>query len=75
MFLLMEKFAGQSKSSQKRKRIVHSSLLRLSGYENTLLGYRSRHYRLVKVHPDAMDIIMFGEWNITSLLSMAKILK
>jgi PX domain-containing protein kinase-like protein len=39
---------------------VDRKICRLSGYENTLLGYRSRHYRLVKVHPDAMDTIMFG---------------
>ena len=50
--------------------VFHYWLVRLSGYENTLLGYRSRHYRLVKDHPDAMDAIMFGgrslvKYNIT----------
>ena len=43
-----------------KKCFFHYWLVRLSGYENTLLGYRSRHYRLVKDHPDAMDTIMFG---------------
>ena len=37
-------------------------LVRLAGFENTLLGYRSRHYRLVKDHLESMDTVMFGEW-------------
>ena len=34
---------------------------RLAGYENTLLGYKTRLYKLLKEHLDAIDVIMFGE--------------
>ena len=34
---------------------------RLAGYENTLLGYKTRLYKLLKGHLDAIDVIMFGE--------------
>ncbi|CAI8020282.1 Slowpoke-binding protein [Geodia barretti] len=39
---------------------IDGSVCRLSGYENTVLGYRSRHHRLVRDHSDSMDSIMFG---------------
>ena len=33
----------------------------LGGYENTLLGYKTRLYRLCKDHLTHFDVIMFGE--------------
>jgi PX domain-containing protein kinase-like protein len=39
---------------------IDGGVCRLSGYENTVLGYRSRHHRLVRDHSDSMDTIMFG---------------
>ncbi len=37
---------------------------RLGGYENTLLGYRSKLYRRVVQNDyySSIDVIMFGEW-------------
>ena len=40
---------------------VVDDVCRLGGYENTLLGYRTRLYRLCKDHPhEHFDIILFG---------------
>ena len=33
---------------------------RLSGYENVLLGYKTRHYKLLREHVEFIDVIMFG---------------
>ena len=40
---------------------VQDGVCRVGGYENTLLGYRSRFYRMCKDHLEHMDVIMFGE--------------
>ncbi len=32
----------------------------LSGYENTILGYKTRLYRQLKENMDKVDIVMFG---------------
>ena len=34
---------------------------RLAGFENTLLGYKTRLYKLLKEHLNAIDVIMFGK--------------
>lgn len=39
---------------------IVDNICQLSGYENTLLGYKTRVYRIVKDHLDYVDIIMFG---------------
>ena len=39
---------------------VQDGVCRVGGYENTLLGYRSRFYRMCKDHLEHMDVIMFG---------------
>ncbi len=52
------------------------SVCRLSGYENTLLGYRTRQYKLFAEHADSIDVLMFGHllfemgygYELTSLL-------
>ena len=31
------------------------------GYENTLLGYKTRLYKMCKEYHDRLDVIMFGE--------------
>ena len=63
IYLLMERFAGDELPLSFQP--IRSWLfVRLSGYENTLLGYRSRQYRLVKGYPDTMDTIMFGRGGI-----------
>ena len=43
---------------------VDGNICQLGGYENMLLGYRSRQYREVakEGHVDSIDVIMFGEW-------------
>ena len=41
--------------------VSQDGVCRLGGYENTLLGYRSRFYRMCKDHLEHMDVIMFGE--------------
>lgn len=33
----------------------------LGGYENTLLGYKTRIYRLCKDHLSYLDVILFGK--------------
>ena len=40
---------------------VQDGVCRVGGYENTLLGYRSRFYRMCEDHLEHMDVIMFGE--------------
>jgi hypothetical protein len=35
---------------------------RLGGYENTLLGYKSRYHHLCVGYGDTVDIIMLGKW-------------
>ena len=39
-------------------------ICRLGGYENTLLGYKTRLYRLCRNHLQHFDVIMFGELNL-----------
>lgn len=34
---------------------------RLGGYENALLGYKTRAYKLCKEHLEDIDLILFGE--------------
>ena len=49
---------------------------RLAGFENTLLGYKTRLYKLLKEHLNAIDVIMFGKktlplsWSPPPLLSL-----
>ena len=38
-----------------------NEVCRLGGYENTLLGYKTRLYKLFKDHPEHIDVLMFGE--------------
>ena len=33
---------------------------RLGGFENALLGYRSRHYQLLESYTPQLDVFMFG---------------
>ena len=40
---------------------VVDDVCRLGGYENTLLGYRTRLFRLCKDHMQHFDIILFGK--------------
>ena len=40
--------------------IVNDTCL-LGGYENTLLGYKTRVYKMCKDHIQQLDVIMFGE--------------
>ena len=37
---------------------------RLAGFENTLLGYKTRLYKLLKEHLNAIDVIMFGKMTL-----------
>ena len=39
---------------------VSSDTCRLGGFENTLLGYKTRLYRLCRNHLQHFDVIMFG---------------
>ncbi len=43
---------------------VDGDICRVGGYENTLLGYRTRLHRKIEEENslDDIDIIMFGEW-------------
>ena len=36
------------------------NICRLGGYENTLLGYKTRLFRLCRCYEDRIDIVMFG---------------
>lgn len=48
---------------------------RLGGYENTLLGYRTRLFRLCRHHEERIDIVMFGNLpNLNMLASPTGIL-
>ena len=40
---------------------VANDICRLGGYENTLVGYRTRLFRLCRHHEDRIDIVMFGK--------------
>ena len=40
---------------------VVDGVCKLGGYENTLLGYKTRLYRLCKDHTAHLDVILFGE--------------
>ena len=40
---------------------IVDDICRLGGYENTLLGYRTRLFRLCKDHLQHFDIILFGK--------------
>ena len=40
---------------------VVDDVCRLGGYENTLLGYRTRLFRLCKDNLKHLDIILFGK--------------
>ena len=42
---------------------VVDDVCKLGGYENTLLGYKTRIYRLCKDHMDHFDTILFGKFN------------
>ena len=42
---------------------VSGGSCRLGGFENALLGYRSRHYRLLESYKPQLDIFMFGNEN------------
>ena len=42
---------------------VVDNVCKLGGYENTLLGYKTRVYRICKDHMDHFDTILFGELN------------
>ena len=46
------------------------TFFRLSGYENLLLGYKTRHYKLLREHVESIDVIMFGMTIIAILLVM-----
>ena len=40
---------------------VVDDVCKLGGYENMLLGYKTRIYRLCKDHLEHFDTILFGE--------------
>ena len=44
--------------------VVSPDHCKLGGYDNTLLGYRTRLYRMCEQHgyAKAIDVVMFGEW-------------
>ena len=50
--------------------IVNDTCL-VGGYENTLLGYKTRMYKMCKDHIQRLDIIMFGELGQTISLSLS----
>ncbi len=39
---------------------IEENRCQLSGYENTILGYKTRLYRQLKDNMDKVDIVMFG---------------
>ena len=43
---------------------VVNDVCQLGGYENTLLGYKTRIYRLCKDHLEHLDTVLFGKFNI-----------
>ena len=46
---------------QSGNAFVVNEVCKLGGYENTLLGYKTRIYRLCKDHLSHLDVILFGE--------------
>ena len=42
---------------------VEGEICRLGGYENTLLGYKTRSFKICKPYLDTIDLILFGEWS------------
>ena len=40
---------------------IDGEVCQLGGYENTLLGYKTRSYKMCKEHLDHVDVILFGE--------------
>jgi hypothetical protein len=43
---------------------IVDDVCRLGGYENTLLGYKTRIYRLCKDHLEHLDVILFGKLSL-----------
>ena len=41
--------------------VVDGDICQLGGYENTLLGYKTRLFMRCKDHLDRFDTILFGE--------------
>ena len=40
---------------------VVNDICKVGGYDNALLGYKTRLYRLCKDHTAHLDVILFGE--------------
>ena len=40
---------------------VDGDVCKLGGYENTLLGYKTRSYKQCRNHVDSIDLILFGK--------------
>lgn len=53
---------------------VEGDVCRLGGYENTLLGYKTRSYKVCKEHMEDIDLILFGMYvcsnNISAVFGM-----
>ena len=61
MLFLYEKGFPQLGHIQSGNVFIVNDVCLVGGYENTLLGYRTRMYKMCKEHIERLDVIMFGE--------------
>ncbi len=47
--------------------ITEDGNCRLGGFENVLLGYRTRRYKLFENYKSQLDVFMFGEYQLVHM--------
>ena len=50
-----------------------ADIVKVGGYEGTILGYKTRLYRLCRRNLEHLDIIMFGrllQWNLSKAVTI-----
>ena len=67
-FLYHKGFPAPLGHVQSGNIFVINEVCKLGGYESTLLGYKTRLYKLCKDHMDHFDTILFGELVVSTSL-------
>jgi hypothetical protein len=60
LYLYSRKFPRALGHIQTGNIFIDGDICTLGGYENTLLGYKTRSYKLCKEHLESIDLILFG---------------
>ena len=67
MLFLYEKGFPQLGHIQSGNVFIVNDVCLVGGYENTVLGYKTRMYKMCKEQIQRLDVIMFGESGYGSL--------